>query len=131
MISETDAELQIRLRRASFNRALAEGDLASITPILSPDVVLVTGSDSAVLSGRKAQLGAWKREFAQKPRTVYVRTTDSVAVSSVEPIALEQGHWSGILESSTQEIAAGSFAAKWRLVGGAWVLIAEIFVTFR
>ncbi|MGV3511709.1 MAG: YybH family protein [Novosphingobium sp.] len=131
MISATDAELQIRLRRASFNRALAEGDLAAIGPILSPDVVLVTGSDSAVLSGRKAQLGAWKREFAQTPRTIYARTPDSVAVSPVEPIALEQGHWSGTVENSSDVIAAGRYAGKWRLVGGSWVLIAEIFVTFR
>ena len=41
-------ELQIRMRRAAFNRALAEGDLAAIRPILAPGVVLVTGTDSDI-----------------------------------------------------------------------------------
>ncbi|WP_374649421.1 nuclear transport factor 2 family protein, partial [Rhizorhabdus sp.] len=64
----TAAELSIRVRRAAFNRAIAEGDLAAIQPLLAPDVVMVTGSDSAVIAGRKAQLAVWKREFAQQGR---------------------------------------------------------------
>lgn len=129
MTNPADAELQVRLRRAAFNRALAEGDLAAIAPILSPDVVLITGSDSAVISGRKAQLAAWKREFAQAPRSVYVRNTESVMSSGVEPIAMEHGRWSGTVRESGEVMAAGTYAAKWRKSGEAWVLIAEIFVT--
>ncbi|MBF9151374.1 YybH family protein [Novosphingobium jiangmenense] len=131
MINASDAELQVRLRRAAFNRALAEGDLAAIGPILSPDVVLVTGSDSAVIAGRKAQLAAWKREFSQAPRTVYLRTTESVTASSVELIAMEQGRWSGRDEATGAVLAEGTYAGKWRLAGGLWVLIAEIFVTLK
>lgn len=129
MSSLADAELQIRLRRAAFNRALAEGDLTAITPILSPDVIMVTGSDSAVIAGRKAQLAAWKREFSHKPRTVYVRSTEIVIASPVEPIAMEHGHWSGTVSVSGEVLATGSYAAKWRKVGAVWVLVAEIFVT--
>lgn len=131
MSNASDAELQVRLRRAAFNRALAEGDLAAIGPILSPDVVLVTGSDSAVIAGRKSQLAAWKREFSQAPRTVYLRTTESVTASSVEPIAMEQGRWSGRVEATGAVLAEGTYAGKWRLAGGLWVLIAEIFVTLK
>ena len=54
-------ELAIRLRRADFNRALAEADLNAIAPLLAPQAMLITGSDSAVISSRKAQLQAWKR----------------------------------------------------------------------
>ncbi len=46
------ADLAIRLRRASFNRALADADLAAIGPILAQDVVMVTGTDSGVITGR-------------------------------------------------------------------------------
>ena len=46
------ADLAIRLRRAAFNRALAEGDVAAIGPLLAADAMLVTGTDSAVLAGR-------------------------------------------------------------------------------
>lgn len=139
------ADLAIRLRRAAFNRALAEGDLAAIKPILSRECVLVTGSDSAVLAGRNAQLAAWKREFAARPRTVYVRTPETVTVSTVEPIALETGQWHGQAfdqdsdQDSGQEpglgrgsealSASGLYSAKWRETAGEWVLEAEIFIT--
>lgn len=129
MSNPADAELQVRLRRAAFNRALAEGDLAAIAPLLSPVVVLITGSDSAVISGRKAQLAAWKRDFAQAPRAVYVRSTDSVIASAVEPIAMEHGRWSATVQESGEVTAAGTYAAKWRKIGNGWVLVAEIFLT--
>lgn len=54
----TGAELEIRLQRAAFNRALAAGNLAAVGPILSPTAILVAGTDSSLLSGRSAQLAA-------------------------------------------------------------------------
>jgi len=123
------AELEIRLRRAAFNRALADADLAAIGPLLAPDAVLVTGTDSAVIAGRKAQLLAWKREFSALARTLYTRTPETITVSPVEPIALEHGQWQGIASGSGQTLAAGTYAAKWRLVGGSWVIEAEIYLT--
>ncbi|MFY8193441.1 nuclear transport factor 2 family protein [Novosphingobium sp. B1] len=128
MRNQTEAELQVRLRRAAFNRALAEADLAAIGEIIAPDVMMITGSDSAVIAGRKAQLAAWKREFAHVPRTLYARTTDRVIASAVEPIAMEQGHWQGANDGIVA--ASGIYSAKWRLSRtGAWMLMAEIFVT--
>lgn len=123
------AELAIRAARAAFNRALADGDLAAITPLLRPDVVLVTGSDSAVIAGRKAQLAAWKREFTARPRTLYTRTPDRIVTSPVEPIAMEQGRWQGMTAGAALPHAAGIYSAKWRKTDGAWRLVAEIFVT--
>lgn len=129
MISASEAELQVRFRRAAFNRALAEADLAAIGPLLSPDAVLVTGTDSAVIAGRKAQLAAWKREFSASPRTIYVRTTEKVIPSPVEPICMEHGSWRGIAQGSDSVIASGTYAAKWRHIAQGWALVAEIFVT--
>ena len=123
------AEIAIRLRRAEFNRAIAAADIAAISAILSPDVVMVTGTDSAVISGRKAQLLAWKREFSAKPRMVYTRTTDVITASAVEPIAMEHGHWQGVSEGQSTPVASGTYAAKWREIRGQWLLVAEIFVT--
>ncbi|RYD85771.1 MAG: DUF4440 domain-containing protein, partial [Sphingomonadales bacterium] len=54
-------DLAIRMQRAAFNRALADAKLDAIGPLLAPEAVLVTGSDSAVIAGRKAQLQTWKR----------------------------------------------------------------------
>ncbi len=123
------ADLAIRLRRAAFNQALAEADLAAIGPLLAPDVVLVTGSDSAVLAGRKAQLQAWKREFAASPRSIYLRTPGTIEASAVEPIALEQGEWQGRHADSGAVYASGRYCAKWRHSDAGWVIVAEIFVT--
>ena len=123
------ADLAIRLQRAAFNRALAAADLNAIALLLAPDAVLVTGTDSALLSGRKAQLQVWKREFAAPARTLYTRTPDTIQLSPVEPIALEQGHWQGVAAATGAPLASGSYAAKWREIGGHWVIEAEIYVT--
>ncbi|WP_179505726.1 MULTISPECIES: nuclear transport factor 2 family protein [unclassified Sphingomonas] len=125
------ADLAIRLRRAAFNRALADADLAAIGPLLAPDVVLVTGSDSAILAGRKAQLLAWKREFSARTRSIYVRTPTTIVPSPVAPIALEHGAWQGRDAHSGTIQAAGQYSAKWREIGGVWVIVAEIFVTME
>ena len=124
------AELDIRLRRAAFNRALAQGDLAAIGPLLAPDAILVAGTDSALLTGRKAQLLAWKREFAAPVRMIYTRTPDIIRVSDVEPIALEQGRWEGIVAGKNGAGASGLYSAKWRAIGSDWMIEAEIYVTF-
>jgi methionine-rich copper-binding protein CopC len=125
----TSPDLAIRLRRADFNRALAEADLNAIGPLLALHAVLVTGSDSAVISGRKAQLQAWKREFGASERIVYGRTPESIVASTVEPIAMEHGRWQGVAAGSDQPLASGSYSAKWRRVGADWVIEAEIYLT--
>lgn len=127
MTATTD--LSLRLRRAEFNKALAACDLDSIRALLAPDVILVTGTDSAVITGRNAQLQAWRREFAAAARVVYVRTPQVVIGSDVEPIAFEHGKWQGSLISNGDVIACGDYTAKWRQKSGQWFLEAEIFLT--
>lgn len=127
MAENAAADLAIRLARAAFNRALAEADLSAIGPLLSPDVVMITGTDSAVIAGRKAQLLAWKREFAAKERMIYTRTPQTVTISPIEPIAMELGGWQGVVGGVTQ--ASGNYSAKWREAAAQWVIEAEIYVT--
>jgi ketosteroid isomerase-like protein len=122
------AEIAIRTRRAAFNTALAQGDLAAISRLLAPAAILIAGTDSALLSGRKAQLAAWKREFAAPDPTLYRRMPDKIVVSPVEPIALEHGHWQGALANG-QVLAHGTYTAKWRQVGQNWVIEGELFLT--
>jgi ketosteroid isomerase-like protein len=121
-------DLAIRARRAEFNRALAEADLGAIGPLLAPDCVLVAGTDSALLSGRKAQLLAWKREFAAADRTVYRRIPERIELSPIAPMALEHGNWQGVTLSGAV-LASGTYAAKWRKTAGEWVIEAEIYLT--
>ena len=121
-------EFAIRSRRAAFNRALADGDLGAIGPLLVEDAVLVTGTDSAVLPNRKAQLLAWKGEFAARDRSIYTRLPDAIEVSSVEPVALEYGKWRAVTLSG-EDVASGSYTAKWRKLRDGWAIEAEIYLT--
>jgi len=122
-------ELEIRLARAAFNRALAEADLAAIGPLLGPNVVLVAGTDSALIAGRKVQMLAWKSEFTARERVIYTRTPETVMVSSVGPIAFEHGSWRGTSASDGKMLASGAYTAKWRQVDGNWVTEAELYLT--
>jgi len=124
----TPPELAIRLQRARFNRALADADLATIGALLVSDVVLVTGTDSALLSGRKAQLLAWKREFAASKRTIYLRSAETIILSPVEPVAFEQGAWQGT-SANGELMASGIYTAKWRRIGADWLIEAELYLT--
>ena len=70
------ADLAIRMARAAFNRALAEANLKAIEPLLARDVVLVTGTDSAVLMGKRAQLATWKRHEDRRKARVKALTAE-------------------------------------------------------
>lgn len=122
-------EMAIRMARAAFNRALAAADLTAIGPLLAPDVVLVAGTDSAVIQGRKAQLQAWKREFAAPARSLYSRIPDTVILSPVAPIAFEHGQWQGVSTADGRVEARGSYTAKWREMDGCWRIEAELYLT--
>lgn len=124
------SELAIRARRAAFNRAIAESDAAAIAPLLTRDCVMVTGSDSAVIAGRNAQVKVWKSQFcvAGDP-VIYVRMPERIVLSQTEPLAMEQGNWRGFEKTGGNDIANGTYCAKWRLIGGEWMIEAEVFVT--
>lgn len=121
-------DLAIRIQRAAFNRALADADLNAIGPLLAPNAVLVAGTDSAVISGRKPQLLAWKREFAAPDRTIYTRLPDRIEASAVAPIAFEHGRWQDISLSGSP-LASGSYTAKWRRIAVDWMIEAELYLT--
>jgi ketosteroid isomerase-like protein len=123
------AEIEIRLRRAAFNRALADADLAAISPLLAPDVMLVAGTDSAVITGRKAQLATWKREFASADRSIYIRTPATITISPALPLAFEQGEWRAVESIGGPEVASGLYTAKWRRFDSLWLIEAELFLT--
>lgn len=93
--------------------------------------MVVTGTDSAVRTDRKAQLAIWKANFASPDRAIYTRLPDTITVSSVEPIAMEHGRWEGVMAASSEVFASGAYAAKWRELRGNWVIEAEIYMTLQ
>lgn len=115
--------------RAAFNRAITEKDISAIRSVLTDDVLLVTGTDSTVFNGRSAQLSIWQEDFESAERAIYERITTCVSISPLLPIALETGKWRGVRTDDANDFAAGSYAAKWRNIDGAWRLEAEIYST--
>lgn len=117
--------------RAAFNQAISEKKTGPIKRLLVEDVVLVTGTDSGVISGRDAQVEVWREDFKQPSRFVYVRTPACILPSEEEPIATELGTWVGKPEKADGSEVRGDYTAKWRQVDGKWKLEAEIFTTVK
>lgn len=121
------AELDIRARRAAFNRAIADHDASAIGELLARDCVIVAGTDSSQIIGRHAQVKVWRAIFASGGET-YQRLPESVVVSGVEPIAMEHGNWQGT-GADGAVLNSGTYSAKWRDLGGQWVIEAEVYCT--
>jgi len=124
-----DEVSRISNQRQVFNRAIVERDIRAIETILHDENVLITGSDSDVYTGKEAQLAIWNSDFSQPDRAVYIRTPTCIRVSSTFPVALEYGTWRGEKSDDAGSFAAGTYAAKWRIVDGHWRLESEIFAT--
>ena len=119
---------KVQNQRQLFNRAIIDKDIRAIENVLHDEVILITGSDSDVYTGKEAQLALWSSDFSKPDRAVYVRTPKCIRVSSVYPVALEYGTWRGEKPDGIS-FAAGIYAAKWRMVDELWRLESEIFAT--
>jgi len=119
----------IEAQRQSFNRAIEAGDLDTIAAVLAEDVVLITGTDSDVYSGRQAQVDLWRGDFVSDERLVYVRTPECIQLSERFPIALERGRWRGERENGPPGAVQGAYSAKWRHDGEAWRIEVEVYMT--
>ena len=126
---ETGEITSVLKQRELFNQAIVDQDIKAIESVLHEDVILITGTDSDVYTGMEAQLAIWSDDFSNPDRAVYMRTPMCVRVSSVYPVALEYGTWRGEQSNHTGSFAAGSYAAKWRMVDAHWRLESEIFAT--
>jgi len=78
--ADGDQARAIEAQRQSFNRAIEATDLDTIAAVLAKDVVLITGTDSDLYSGRQAQVDLWRSDFVSDKRLVYVRTPECIQV---------------------------------------------------
>ena len=72
----------------------------------------------------------WSEVFASAPDVIYVRTPQSVEVSSSGTRGAEIGSWVGswTTPEGRQELG-GRYAAHWRRIDGVWRIRSELFVT--
>ncbi len=129
--ADDSAAAPVRAARDAFNRAIAEKNVEAIAGVLADDVILVSGTDSDIFTGRAAQVDLWRSNFEGKDRLVYVRTPECVSLSPLYPIATETGTWRGAPEKGGGDFVGGTYAAKWRFVENRWTLEAETFATMN
>jgi ketosteroid isomerase-like protein len=122
---------EIRRLRAASNAAVARHDTAGIGAVLAPHAVVVS-SNSAQSIGRAAMLSRFAEQFAARPDVTYRRTPGDVRVFPAWGMASEAGEWvGGWTDPDGRVTIGGRYFAKWRKIGGRWLIESETFVPER
>ena len=122
-------EEQIRMLRAQSNQAIQARDLVAFGQTMLPDIAMTRGSGSHV-SGRDSVLASVAVQFKDKAFLGYVRTTDSIQISTSGPLAAEHGHWTGRFRRPDGiQILTGVYLAMWRKTDAGWRIRSELFVS--
>ena len=123
----TDAAL-IRAARTRSNQAIAAHDTVALSSGWLPEFWLVS-STNAQTAGRDAARARYAQIFASRPDVVYVREPDAIEVNASWGQAGELGTWTGRwTQADGVTRVGGRYFAKWRQVGGQWLLLTEVFV---
>jgi ketosteroid isomerase-like protein len=121
-------EAQIRRARAESNRAIARHDVTGIVAFLA-DEYQVSASNGSFMRGRAEMGNAFAARFAEFGDATYVRTPESVVVSTSGQAAAETGRWVGSWTTPAGPFRTGGrYAAYWRKVAGKWLIHSELFV---
>ena len=129
-IASAAPDNDIREVRSRSNKAIAAHDLETVIATLTPDVV-VTGGNGGVLVGRDTVRASFRRSFADTTFIDFLRTPDSITVSTARPaLAGEQGHWMGLYHTANGiEDIGGVYLAMWRRTSDGWRIRSELFVS--
>jgi ketosteroid isomerase-like protein len=120
-------ERQIRAARAEFNAAIARHDVPAILSFLEQEYRASVSSGE--FRNREEMGNAFAARFAEFKDALYVRTPDSVQVSSNGAYASETGRWVGSWTTPSGPFRTGGrYAAYWRKTNGRWLLHAELYV---
>ena len=124
-----DDEQRIRVLRAESNDAIARHDVPSIMSTVD-DEFQATGGGGSMLQSRAEMDAAWTGMFEEFDDIVYVRSIESVEISTSSPLAAEIGTWVGTWTTPRGPIRTGGrYSASWRKSDGSWTIRSELFVT--
>ena len=117
------SEAQIRAARTASNDAIARHDAEGIVRDMLTDYSIVTGRGQHV-QGKDTLRAFWEESFRRMPGVTYIRTPESIVISSNDSLAWETGYWTA--EHSYSK--GGNYSAMWRRSGDSWKLASELFV---
>lgn len=119
----------IRSVRSQSNAAIARHDAEGVVASLDAEYQITVGSGK-LFHGKAGEIEGWREEFAESADLVYVRTPETVEVSSSGKRAAEIGVWLGTwTDADGAHRAAGRYAAHWSKASGSWKIRSELFVT--
>ncbi|MDT0594795.1 nuclear transport factor 2 family protein [Glaciecola petra] len=126
---ESPESAKITAQRMAFNQAIVDTDIKTMDKILTSDVILITGTESVVFSGKQAQLSLWEDDAKENgdAKTICDRVAQCIQVTSDEKMAMESGQW--LCSNSGELTYKGIYSAKWRQIDGLWQIEAETFMT--
>jgi ketosteroid isomerase-like protein len=121
-------EKAIRQARLESNEAIARHDVPGILAELEPEY-RVSASTGTFFDGREAMGRAFAGVFAQFSDAQYVRTTETVELSTAGPYAAETGEWVGRWTTPDgPHRTGGRYIAYWRKSGDTWLVHAALYV---
>ena len=88
----------------------------------------ITGGWSMFASSHEEMAAHFKNEFNADPPVFYVRSAESVEVSSSKSRAFEVGSWRGG-EGDSTDMYGGRYSAHWVKTDSGWKIRSEIYVT--
>lgn len=126
--SNPDAD-RIGALRSQSNDAIARHDVPGILSFLDDEFQITAGSGAMLQGG--AEMGvALAQQFEEFDDVIYVRTIESVEISTSDPLAAEIGTWVGTWTTPSGPLRTGGrYSASWRKREGTWAIGSELFVT--
>jgi ketosteroid isomerase-like protein len=121
-------EDDIRQQRAAYNDAIAQHDVTRIVSFLD-DEYQITTSLGDLQQDRDEEAAGWQALIASRRDLLYVRSPESIELSSDYPLAAEVGTWKGTWSTEDGPVwTGGRYAAMWRKADGVWKVRSELFV---
>lgn len=117
--------------RNGFNLAIASHDLSNISEFCADDITVIT-SRNARFIGKDQYAAGLEQDFKSKADVIYIRVPEMIEVFPGWGMAAESGQWTGKWKNGEEAIeVTGTYYAKWKMVGGKWLINAEVFTPLK
>ena len=117
--------------RADSNAGLLAHDVDRVLRHTTDDFILVGGVSGAHI-GKSVVRDYFLKGFAEPDFVTYIRAPDKVTISESGDRASERGKWQGVWRNPKGgSLMSGEYFAHWVKKQGAWLTLAEVYVTFH
>ncbi|MDB5582081.1 MAG: hypothetical protein JWR80_7257 [Bradyrhizobium sp.] len=114
----------IRALRLANNAAILHHDMAAFLPAFADDAVFTWSNGSSAV-GKPALEAFFAHDFADPAFIAYVRTPQSISVSSTGARAAEHGVWTALKQGTRY---GGDYLAHWARTSDGWRVRGEVYV---